>query len=94
VVLTGPLRRLEVVELPADERADLRTDGVEHTLFVTRGNGLATPHRSAAVGIPLGPGTALTLPLGSGAAVIAGAEGLEYVHAVLAVPGAPEGELP
>ncbi|GAA2135520.1 hypothetical protein GCM10009760_14160 [Kitasatospora kazusensis] len=82
-VFTGPLRTLEVTRLAARERAVLRTDGVEHTVFVTRGSGRAA---TGDVRIPLMPGRALTLPLGTGAALTAGLDGLEYVHAVLAVP--------
>jgi mannose-6-phosphate isomerase-like protein (cupin superfamily) len=85
-VLSGPLRVVEVVGLSADRHAEFSTEGVEHTVFVTGGRGLARSHRNPAVGIPLNPGSALTLPLGSGATVTAGPDGLEYVHAVLAVP--------
>ncbi len=82
-VFTGPLRLLQVTRLAARERAVLRTDGVEHTVFVTKGSGRAA---TGDVRVPLIPGRALTLPLGTGAALTAGLEGLEYVHAVLAVP--------
>ena len=82
-VFTGPLRRLQVTRLAARERAVLRTDGIEHTVFVTRGSGRAATGDGR---VPLMPGRALTLPLGTGAALTAGLDGLEYVHAVLAVP--------
>ncbi|WP_441249286.1 cupin domain-containing protein [Kitasatospora sp. McL0602] len=82
VVFTGPLRRLEVVRLAPGEKAVLETDGVEHTVFVTTGSGRAA---TGDVRVPLMPGRALTLPLGTGAALTAGLDGLEYVHAVLAV---------
>lgn len=87
-VFTGPLRTLEAAELTAGERATLRTDGVEHTVFVTRGSGRAATGR---VRLQLVPGRALTLPLGTGAALTAGPDGLGYVHAVLTVrPGTTE----
>lgn len=82
-VFTGPMRTLQVTRLAAHERAELRTDGVEHTVFVTGGSGRAA---TGDVRLPLVPGRALTLPLGTGAALSAGLDGLEYVHAVLAVP--------
>ncbi|AUG80766.1 hypothetical protein CFP65_6097 [Kitasatospora sp. MMS16-BH015] len=82
-VFTGPLRLLEHVTLPPRERAVFRTEGVEHTLYVTAGSGRAA---TGDVRVPLMPGRALTLPLGTGAALTAGLEGLEYVHAVLTVP--------
>jgi mannose-6-phosphate isomerase-like protein (cupin superfamily) len=86
-VFTGPLRVLEVVELPAGARVEVRADGVEHTVFVTKGRGRAAVD---GVRMPIGPGHALTLPLGASVELAAGPDGLEYVHAVLAVP---EGEL-
>ncbi|MER5636752.1 cupin domain-containing protein [Kitasatospora sp. NPDC002227] len=82
-VFTGPLRRIEHVRLAPRERAVFRTDGVEHTLFVTAGSGRAA---TGDVRVPLLPGRGLTLPLGTGAAFTAGLDGLEYVHAELAVP--------
>ncbi|WP_037605040.1 cupin domain-containing protein [Streptacidiphilus rugosus] len=82
-VLTGPLRRIEVARLGAGHHSELVADGVEHTVFVTEGDGLAV---AEAARVPLAPGTALTLPLGSDACLVAGRDGLEYVHAVLAVP--------
>ncbi|MGF1427162.1 cupin domain-containing protein [Kitasatospora sp. LaBMicrA B282] len=83
VVLTGPLRSVEVVGLNAAERIELAADGVEHTVFVTAGSGHAG---TGEVRVPLAPGTSITLPLGTAAALTAGLDGLEYVHAVLTVP--------
>ncbi|BFV56210.1 hypothetical protein KCMC57_up13140 [Kitasatospora sp. CMC57] len=83
VVLTGPLRHLELARLRPGERAELAADATEHTVFVTAGSGRAA---AADVRVPLEPGRSLTLPLGSSAALTAGNDGLEYVHAVLTVP--------
>ncbi|GAA1153253.1 hypothetical protein GCM10009664_21500 [Kitasatospora gansuensis] len=83
VVLTGPLRHLELVRLRPGERTELAADATEHTVFVTAGSARAA---SAAVRVPLEPGRSVTLPLGSSAAFTAGNDGLEYVHAVLTVP--------
>ncbi|MDH6135579.1 mannose-6-phosphate isomerase-like protein (cupin superfamily) [Kitasatospora sp. MAA4] len=93
VVLSGPLRRLRIVRLRPGERAELAADAVEHTAFVTAGGGRAAPGgaQTGELRVPLAPGTALTLPLGTGAVLTAGPDGLEYLHAVLAVPGAAEG---
>jgi mannose-6-phosphate isomerase-like protein (cupin superfamily) len=90
VVLTGPLRELEVVRLPAGRRVELVADTVEHTVFVTEGGGRGAPfgRDTGQVRVRLEPGGALTLPLGTGVTLTAGPDGLEYVHAVLAVPGA------
>ncbi|GAA0418768.1 cupin domain-containing protein [Streptomyces luteireticuli] len=86
-VLTGPLRTVEVTRLPSGATAELHADGVEHTVFVTDGDGTA---RTGPTTVPLAPGTALTLPLGTAARLTAGGHGLECFHAVLAVPrGAP-----
>ncbi|WP_063794365.1 cupin domain-containing protein [Kitasatospora sp. MBT63] len=83
VVLSGPLRLLETVRLRPGERVTLTADVVERTLFVSAGSGRAA---TAGLRVPLRPGRALTLPLGSSAALTAGRGGLEYVHAELAVP--------
>ena len=80
VALTGPLRTLEVIRLPAGATVALRADAVEHALFVASGGGHAA---SGDDRVPLGPGMRLTLPLGGTVALTAGCEGLEYVHAVL-----------
>ncbi|WP_405020038.1 cupin domain-containing protein [Kitasatospora sp. NBC_00070] len=85
VVLTGPLRHLELVRLRPGERVELSADATEHTVFVTAGRGRAA---AADVRVPLEPGRSVTLPLGSSAALTAGNDGLEYVHAVLTVPPA------
>ncbi|MFJ8041784.1 cupin domain-containing protein [Kitasatospora sp. NPDC096147] len=82
VVLTGPLIRLEAVRLAPGARVELAADGVEHTVFVTAGRGRAA---AGEVRVPMEPGRSVTLPLGTSAAFTAGHDGLEYVHAVLAV---------
>jgi hypothetical protein len=93
VVLIGPLQSVEVVHLAPAERVELVADTVEHTVFVTEGGGAAEPFGEGAGGarVPLVPGTALTVPLGTGAELTAGPDGLEYVHAVLtaAAPAGP-----
>ncbi|MFD0272944.1 cupin domain-containing protein [Kitasatospora sp. NPDC127111] len=81
-VIGGPLRLLRLARLAPGERAGHAADGVEHTLFVTAGGGRAA---TGAVRLPLRPGTALTLPLGTTAKLAAGPAGLEYVHAELEV---------
>ncbi|GAA1938568.1 cupin domain-containing protein [Kitasatospora viridis] len=90
VVFTGPLHGIEVAWLRPGERIELVADTVEHTVFVAQGGGRAAPFGDGTgeVRVPLAPGTALTLPLGTGVRLTAGPDGLEYVHAVLAVPGA------
>ncbi|MEU6235946.1 cupin domain-containing protein [Kitasatospora sp. NPDC047058] len=87
-VIGGPLRLLRVARLDPGERTGHAADGVEHTLFVTAGGGRAA---AGAVRLPLRPGTAITLPLGSKVDLAAGPEGLEYVHAELDVAGAGAG---
>ncbi|MFI6843811.1 cupin domain-containing protein [Kitasatospora sp. NBC_00085] len=84
-LLGGPLRLLQSARLASRERAGHTADGVEHTLFVTAGSGRAA---AGDVRVPLRPGTALTLPLGSSADLAAGPDGLEYVHAELVAEGA------
>ncbi|GAA2747702.1 MULTISPECIES: cupin domain-containing protein [Kitasatospora] len=90
IVLTGPLRLLEADSLPYGGRLPLRADRVEHTLFVTGGSGRAAIGDD--VRVPLVPGRCLTLPLGSRALVVAGVDGLSYVHAELLAPAGPEPE--
>ncbi|GHF67297.1 hypothetical protein GCM10010218_55970 [Streptomyces mashuensis] len=82
-VLTGPLRTVRVTRLLPAGTAALTARGVEHTLYVTEGTGTA---RTASARVPLAAGVALTLPLGTHAELRAGTHGLEYFHAVLAVP--------
>jgi mannose-6-phosphate isomerase-like protein (cupin superfamily) len=96
VVFTGPLRALEVLRLPAGGRAHLAAEGMEHTVYVTEGGGRAAPSgaETGEVRVPLAPGTALTLPLGTGVTLTAGPDGLEYVHAELAVPVAESAARP
>ncbi|WP_406206354.1 cupin domain-containing protein [Kitasatospora sp. NBC_01560] len=84
-VIGGPLRLLRFARTVPGERVTHAADGVEHTLFVTAGGGRAA---AGGVRLPLRPGTALTLPLGTAVALTAGRDGLEYVHAELVVAGA------
>lgn len=91
VVLSGPLRHLEVARLRPGERRELVADFSEHTVFVTAGSGRAA---AGDVRVPLAPGRSVTLPLGTSAAFTAGNDGLEYVHAVLTVAPAPTGGEP
>jgi mannose-6-phosphate isomerase-like protein (cupin superfamily) len=83
-VFTGPLRTLEAAQLPPGAGSVFHADGVEHTVFVVAGSGRAA---TGDVRVPLVPGRALTLPLGTEVALTAGLDGLEYLHAELAVQG-------
>ncbi|WP_380281054.1 cupin domain-containing protein [Kitasatospora purpeofusca] len=83
-VIGGPLRLLRHVELTTGEREFLIADGVEHTAFVLGGHGRAG---AGNVRMPLRPGTALTLPLGTAADLAAGPGGLAYLHAELVPQG-------
>jgi len=82
-VLTGPLRGVGLSWLEPGAGIHLSADGVEHAVYVTAGAGSAS---TAEAEIPLAEGTAVTLPLGGEATLIAGEAGMEYFHAVLAVP--------
>ncbi|MFJ1702908.1 hypothetical protein [Kitasatospora sp. NPDC088346] len=82
-VLAGPLLGVGLSWLEPDDALDLTSDGVEHALYVTGGSGLAG---SDGADVPLAEGTAVTLPLGGRLTLTAGPDGLEYFHAVLAVP--------
>ncbi|OAR26592.1 hypothetical protein A8W25_28380 [Streptomyces sp. ERV7] len=82
-VLTGPLRTVRVTRLLPRSAAELAARDVEHTVYVTDGTGTV---EVGATGVALAPGVSLTLPLGAQARVRAGADGLEYFHAVLDVP--------
>ncbi|MER5866017.1 hypothetical protein [Kitasatospora sp. NPDC002040] len=84
-VLTGPLRGVGLSWLDPQDSIELIADGVEHTLYVTAGAGWAS---AGETDVPLAEGTAVTLPLGGELVLTAGEPGLEYFHAVLAVPGA------
>ncbi|KQV04505.1 MULTISPECIES: hypothetical protein [unclassified Kitasatospora] len=83
-VLTGPLRGVGLSWLDPQQSIELTADGVEHTLYVTAGAGRASTDETD---VPLAEGTAVTLPLGGELVLTAGESGLEYFHAVLAVPG-------
>ncbi|MFG2824035.1 hypothetical protein ACGFX4_31975 [Kitasatospora sp. NPDC048365] len=82
-VLTGPLRGIGLGWLDAGEAVELTAEGHEHAVYVTAGSGTAAGPGSD---VPLAEGTAVTLPLGSRTTLTASEEGLEYFHAVLAVP--------
>ncbi|MEV7025972.1 hypothetical protein [Kitasatospora sp. NPDC093558] len=93
-LLAGPLRGVGLQWLDPGHGAEVTADTVEHMLYVTAGSGLASAPDAAALdaaaapdaGIPLVEGTALTLPIGSRTVLTAGTAGMEYFHAVLAVP--------
>nr|BFD94411.1 hypothetical protein KitaXyl93_57710 [Kitasatospora sp. Xyl93] len=94
-LLAGPLRGVGLQRLEPGRSTEVAADGVEHALYVTAGAGLAElpedavhpdhPERADA-GLPLVEGTAVVLPLGSRTVLTAGTAGLEYFHALLAVP--------
>ncbi|MDH6575363.1 hypothetical protein [Kitasatospora sp. MAP5-34] len=86
-VLTGPLCGVGLCWLEPGDSIELAADGVEHTVYVTAGAGLAGTDD---IDVPLAEGTAVTLPLGGRATLFAGEAGLEYFHAVLAVPAVPQ----
>ncbi|MFE4970750.1 hypothetical protein ACFRAR_01370 [Kitasatospora sp. NPDC056651] len=102
-LLAGPLRGVGLQRLDPGHRTEVAADGVEHALYVTAGSGLAEPPEGAVhpdgsdrsehadAGLPLVEGTAVVLPLGSRTVLTAGTAGLEYFHALLAVPPSPEG---
>ncbi|WNG36966.1 cupin domain-containing protein [Archangium violaceum] len=83
-VFTGPLRSIRLVDLKPGQRAELSAEGEEYTLFALRGSGEIT---SGEATVPLKYGVSVTLPLGTGMAVTAGEDGLEYFLASLEVPG-------
>ncbi|MET8699469.1 cupin domain-containing protein [Kitasatospora sp. NPDC004723] len=89
-VIGGPLRLLRHVELATGEREFLLAEGVEHTVFVIGGHGRAG---TGNVRVPLRPGTAVTLPLGTALDLVAGPGGLAHLHAEL-VPGPSRGGEP
>ncbi|GAA0690517.1 hypothetical protein GCM10010193_51090 [Kitasatospora atroaurantiaca] len=81
--LTGPLCGVGLSWLEPGAGVHLSADGVEHALYVTAGAGSAS---TAGAVVPLAEGTAVTLPLGEETTLTAGERGMEYFHAVLAVP--------
>ncbi|MFB6888078.1 cupin domain-containing protein [Kitasatospora sp. NPDC056327] len=82
-VFTGPLRLVEIRELAEGDSAAFGARTSEHTVFVLTGTGTAVADGAA---VAIAAGTAVTLPLGADAVVTAGAGGLEFFHAELAVP--------
>ncbi|MER7668429.1 hypothetical protein ABTY61_08165 [Kitasatospora sp. NPDC096128] len=98
-LLAGPLRAVGLQWLDPGRSAEVTAEGVEHALYVTAGSGLAALPEDVAhpdqaeradTGLPLVEGTAVVLPLGARTVLTAGTAGLEYFHAVLAVPAAAE----
>jgi mannose-6-phosphate isomerase-like protein (cupin superfamily) len=81
--LSGPLGRIRLPQLQPGQQETLVAEDQEHTLFTVRGNGKAV---SGSATVPLRPGVALTLPLGSKVTVEAGSEGLELFIASLVTP--------
>jgi hypothetical protein len=81
--LSGPLGRVRLPRLRPGQRETLIAQEQEHTLFTVRGGGNAV---SGSATVPLRPGVALTLPLGSEVVVEAGGDGLELFIASLDAP--------
>ncbi|MFE7188159.1 cupin domain-containing protein [Kitasatospora sp. NPDC057541] len=90
-VFTGPLRLVEIRELIGGAEAAFGAHTAEHTVFVLTGSGTAVAGDTE---VELTAGTAITLPFGADAVITAGADGLEFFHAELAVParGAAAGQ--
>ncbi len=86
-VFTGPLRKIQLVNLQPGQRTKLSSTGVEHTLFILGGAGEAASSNEASVSLKYG--VSITLPLDTGLSIIAGQEGLEYFLATLEVPAGP-----
>ncbi|MBG0566347.1 cupin domain-containing protein [Actinoplanes aureus] len=86
-VLTGPLRRIARQRLAPGQADTVAADGRELTYFVIDGSGTAT---SGSASAELAPEVSLTLPLGAGATLTAGPDGLElYVLELLVTEGNP-----
>jgi mannose-6-phosphate isomerase-like protein (cupin superfamily) len=86
-VLTGPLREARLVTLAPQRSETLSAKDQEHTLFVLEGKGTA---RASMAIVDLTPGTAVTVPLGGGLIISAGAQPMRYFHASLSVPTSQE----
>jgi mannose-6-phosphate isomerase-like protein (cupin superfamily) len=82
-LLAGPLRLARLVTLDPGDTAELAATDSEHTVFVLEGAGHAWAGGSR---VDLRAGTAITLPLGSRATVVADEGQLRWFHAELAVP--------
>jgi hypothetical protein len=87
-ILTGPLRRVRLLQLQPGESETLVADTQEHTLFTVDGSGSAV---TGSATVPLQHGVAVTLPLGGVVTIETGPEGLELFMASLAVPSAKGG---
>ncbi|MFJ9605061.1 hypothetical protein ACIRS1_01735 [Kitasatospora sp. NPDC101176] len=91
-LLSGPLCGVGLQWLDPGHSTELAADEVEHACYVTAGSGLASVpagalrEEEAGAGVPLVEGTSVVLPLGSRTVLTAGTAGLEFFHAVLAVP--------
>lgn len=83
-VFTGPLRKIQLVNLQPGQKAELSAVDAEHTLFVLSGSGQAASSKEACVSLKYG--VSVTLPLETNLAIVAGEEGLEYFLATLEVP--------
>lgn len=81
-VLSGPLTSIRRVRLAADDSAELSADGVEFTLFVLAGSGSVVTDSAR---VDLAVGVSVTVPLHTSLRINAGAGGLEYFLAELAV---------
>lgn len=79
-ILSGPLQRVRLIDVPPWGTAELTTSGCEHTLFVLAGKGSAA---SGDVQVPLERGTAVSLILGERLAIDADNEGLHLFCATL-----------
>ncbi|MBM2623644.1 cupin domain-containing protein [Actinoplanes sp. LDG1-06] len=87
-VLTGPLQRIARQRLAPGQSDTVGAEGRELTYFVIDGSGRATSGTASAA---LAPEVSLTLPLGTGATLTAGPDGLElYVLELLVTGGEPE----
>ncbi|MFF0409007.1 hypothetical protein ACFYUY_01050 [Kitasatospora sp. NPDC004745] len=91
-LLSGPLCGVGLQWLDPGHSTELAADEVEHAFYVTAGSGLASVPaealraEEAGASVPLVEGTSVVLPLGSRTVLTAGTAGLEFFHAVLAVP--------
>ncbi len=86
-VFAGPLDLIRIETLEPGRELDLAADGCEHTLFVLRGEG--SGHGPGPDPVPLRPGTSVTVPYGGRVRVRAGADGIEFFRARMAVDGGP-----
>ncbi|MFC9304499.1 cupin domain-containing protein [Streptomyces albidoflavus] len=84
-VFTGPMRSISLRAVDPAATTELSADGCEHMVFVLSGTGWVENGTDTA---ELGPGTAVTLPLGVRARIGADrGQILEFFHAEVAVAG-------